>query len=454
MRSFLVCLCLTLAACRSVPVFNSRDVVDTRYELALAVMRSNPPAIDKDRSVLVTNRAVVEDDHFTFDPRPTPLGEPAQPWAFPKLLKDAFVRAGFPASSAEQNFKRMVDELTKPLVSQCGPEEAEQRGFVNFTQEWTKIDASTSLNNVPLRLLAILNRLDKARISTDPSCPVSDSGHFGLSGGELRFEFGGIDAAGKVTEVAFILEYPMKCLSKAQFGSLAVSWAGLPPIAQTANYTIALSTVIATMFANSSGELRFRSLTRPDVGGFWSVAQYQLAPSIPLNAHVLDRQICGRRTQVSDTPNPDCSHDPDVIDFVSKTVPIDADEYDVPAPLAVRRTLIGKADPFSVPPGTLTEDRRHRVALNLCVGCHVSETGNDGLHIQNRNRRAASAISKFLSGSAKTNLKPGCQRPPVTYTYADLDRRVEFLQAVLALNTGQATDAEWRAKLKTITQEH
>ena len=77
--------------------------------------------------------------------------------------------------------------------------------------------------------------------------------------------------------------------------------------------------------------------------------------------------------------------------------------------------------------GINNNDARHKLALNTCSGCHLSETGAGFLHVGNRSLGSPSVLSGFLTGTSILD--------PVDFTtprkFNDLKRRARDLSILL-----------------------
>src|SRR5690606_703542 len=77
--------------------------------------------------------------------------------------------------------------------------------------DWPRVDGALDLSRAPVRLLAIVNRLDLRDVA---------DGH----AGEGRFVFGVTDSSGAPTEFTLILEYALPASSSADVLDWANRW--------------------------------------------------------------------------------------------------------------------------------------------------------------------------------------------------------------------------------------
>jgi hypothetical protein len=106
---------------------------------------------------------------------------------------------------------------------------------------WPRVDGALDLAAAPVRLLAIVNRLDLRDLSRGQA-------------GEGRFVFGVTDSAGQATPFTIILEYRLPASSEAEVLEWANLWHGLNGLAPgSAEYNAALE-VITERFAGDNAD--------------------------------------------------------------------------------------------------------------------------------------------------------------------------------------------------------
>lgn len=373
----------------------------------------DPPAalISAPHSLLVNTQSVVEDPTRTFDPC-TGVGNPNGAWTFNTLMTNIAnpsLTGIDPAVFVEKWMATWDNATTVNTFSVL------QRPAVitQILDQWPRLgDGRLNLKKSPMRLLAIVNRIDLRKNST-----------YGGDGGEGRFVFGVLDPnTCAQRQFTVILEYGLPFHQCSEIRDFGTQWKDLDTLtlgsvaynaalqAITDQFTganaepskpngSAINQVRSNEFLNSPWELREFHL--PTAGGF-----LKLAPTV-LTPHRATYNIGGPLNA-------------NLATFINtNAADILADDYDVPLTFLGDPFLTGTAlNPNIAPsgawqaPGISLNDARNQFSLNTCDACHGSETQTQFLHIRPRNLGSESLVSQFLAGT-------GTVTSPTTFTMPD-----------------------------------
>jgi hypothetical protein len=324
------------------------------------------------------------------------------------------VRTGFTADAGDARrgiwtFKHLVEQLAP------SPEEAPAMverilGTFNETQSingflvqprpgmkatildpWPRKDGKLDLERAPLRLLAIVNRIDLR--------------HLGLgNAGEGRFVFGFLDPFGFPLEATLILEYALPASTEADVHAWADGWhaLGALPFPSEA-YNSALGELTARftgrgVFPARPGENALNTLRTNEIAlgnnGLWELREF-----------TMDGTGILRPDTIKLTPDrPSFDRSAELAAFINANEEaIVKEEHDVPALLNGKAFLAGSVfnDLSSWDaPGIINPEARHKFALNTCNGCHsAQEAGVAFLQISNRFPGQEAGLSGFLTGT-------------------------------------------------------
>ncbi len=227
-----------------------------------------PPTIFKERSLLITALSVVEDPVRTFNPC-TGVGNPNGAWTFKTLMK-GMANQTFTGITAKEFTKHLVRRWTvdttingelvrnrasraitffiKPWIDKARGTTLPTVTLANWQSLWDGISQDNLLNNAPMKLTAIVNRLDLR-------------GNFGYGGsannsGETRFIYSvirnstvGGACRDSISNSGFdgfniIAEYGNKQTSCAAVKAYALQWANLSTmVLGSAAYNAALEVI-------------------------------------------------------------------------------------------------------------------------------------------------------------------------------------------------------------------
>ena len=393
----------------------------------------------RDNSLMITNTSVVEDKTRTYDPCMNPKGNPNGVWSFKTLV--ANMANGF--STPEQFLTNWVDNFlfsvntlpsTDATTNRLPSKERLIRAWLkncNITLPLTGLpatwqtDVQLKAEEFPVRLLAIVNRLDLR----------GNSGYGGFSNaGEGRFVFCFVDSNAGCTNgnngpgtMTFILEYGVPISNCAALQTYATKWWNL----RTGISNTILESITNTFTATNANPARpnksalnhFRtndflsasvnlSLNPWDIRDFEIDATTHKLKIIHPNKEPMERSN-GFGFPPSFNVIPDPAKQTALVAFVNGlpiTLANPSPPYTIPSPLegihAPMRILpSGTHTPPSryhwrgiTTPNVMIPINRREFSLNTCSGCHKGETRNDFTHIRPRNASVASKLSGFMNG--------------------------------------------------------
>jgi hypothetical protein len=273
-----------------------------------------------------------------------------------------------------------------------------------------RTDGSLDMTQPPMRLLAIVNRMD-----------LRDANR----AGEGRFVFGVLDG-GFETQFTVILEYslPLEVMTEAEW---ADAWHALGAFApSTVAYRSALQS-ITDAFAGPDV-----SPAMPNGSAISQVRTNEIHLSSPweLREHRLNAAGRLRIRTVALTPRNNLNNTARLRDFINaNTEAILAGTHTVPNIFQGVRFRGGRVTndiDFWSAAGINDPEARHLFSLNTCNGCHGAETNTGFLHVNPRSPGQVSTLSGFLTGIDVSDPVNGTIR-----NFNDLARRADALESLL-----------------------
>jgi hypothetical protein len=295
------------------------------------------------------------------------------------------------------------------------------------------------MEKAPLRLLAIVNRVDKGAVRL-----------FGEgTGGELRFVFGVLDSdpsrspwgsychslnvptvqpQSEFQNSTVILEYAVDkpALDWAR-GWRDLTLAGPP---SNASYRTALQTLTDSVVkagagaalnrANKSALIRLRTNTSVD-GVNWSLREFKISGGVlvpdtvkqtPADSFITDSKVLAQYVNTNGT------------DIIAETNRVP--NFYLSGPFLGGQALNFSGGKFWSSIWIGDSLARHKFSLNTCNGCHSSETGTFFAHVMSRERNEEAPLSGFLTGITVSDPVTGEQR-----SFNDLDRRMNAMSTLL-----------------------
>ena len=363
------------------------------------------------RELMVKHVSVVDDPiRTTFN---GPPGDPrAAAWTFGKLMQDMAPTPADAPAFATQLFSTWL--TSQPVNSHSVAARTQMQSLV--LDAWPKNpDGTLDLTQSPLRLLAIVNRMDLRNLSAGRA-------------GEGRFVFGVLGLFGEPLEFTVILEYLLPASTEADVLDWASSWHALGQLPFPSEAYNAALQVITTRFAG-----RNAAPGRPNGSALSQLRTNEIALEFPWELREFTIAPTGQLQPATVKLTPDGSFDQSftLADFVNaNAADIIAETHTVPELFAGAPFLGGSSFNFLQAwraPGILDNEARHKFSLNTCNGCHgAEETGTPFLHVFPRNPGTEAALSGFLTGT--TVFDPETFEPR---SFNDLGRRKLDLQGLV-----------------------
>jgi hypothetical protein len=366
------------------------------------------------RELLMRDLSVVEDPTRTASPEAPGNGA----WSFAALMQQLAPSPAQAPAMVESMFQTWLSAQTINTFNV--PARTQMQSVV--LGPWPRLaNGQLDLTKAPLRLLAIVNRLDLRDVANGRA-------------GEGRFVFGVHDASGFPLEFTIILEYALPARNTDDVMSWANQWHALGSLPfPSAQYNAALE-ALTTRFAgrnaapglpNGSALLRLRT-NEIALGSQWELREFRISPTTGML----------EPAPVELTPDTNFMFEsPLVADFVNQNeAAVLQEKHVVPAQFEGQAFLGGNS--FNNlnawrSSGITNPEARFRFSLNTCNGCHSSEeTGTPFLQINPRSQGSVSFLSGFMTGITIADPVTGVSR-----TLNDLGRRNADLKAVVCGGT-------------------
>lgn len=364
------------------------------------------------RELLIRDLSVVEDPIRTVSG-----GSPDDPrsgvWTFERLMQDM--------APAPEQAPAMVEQLLRTWLSDqtvntftVAPRD---RLSSLVLDGWPRVNGALDLSRAPVRLLAIVNRLDVRNLQ---------KGH----AGEGRFVFGVLDRDGEQLPFTLIFEYRLPATTESDVLAWAQRWHALGQLPfPSEQYNAALQQV-TSLFAgrgaepgrvngSALGQLRTNENALEII---WELREFKLSAATgmlvpsPVELTPDDAFIAGSSV-LADYVN---EHEASIL----------VERHEVPASFR-GQSFLGGASRNNLrawtAPGIRNPEARHRFSLNTCNGCHSSaETGTAFLHVFPRDPNQVAPLSGFMTGMFVRDPQTGVPR-----IFNDLGRRNADLKAVV-----------------------
>ena len=404
----------------STPIFDGPELVGTRaIDFAIDPSRVRfldpVPAFDVKRTLLVTDLGVVEDPARTFNPCAS-TGTAMGKWTFGDLMSQI---ANQPATGSDPA-DLVLDWLglwnTVPIVNGFGS--PRRAGIADLIANWPRVAATGKLDlaRAPLKLLAIVNRID---LAGNPS--------YGRVGGaEGRFVFGVLGPNCTALQFTVILEYGVPRRTCGALRDWALAWEALDAMAPgSAAYNAALE-ALTEQFARANadpGKPAGSALDQLRTDEVSLVASIQEAPQWELREFALQPTPAGirlRQATVKQTPDErfnaerEGARSADLATWINANqAAILAETHTVPdaLPFPPGDSFLAASTlnffnlingnhhrDFWTANGILSNEARHRFSRNTCNGCHGEETRTAFLHINRAGFGTEATLSGFLTG--------------------------------------------------------
>jgi hypothetical protein len=322
----------------------------------------------------------------------------------------------------------------------------------NLINAWPKrSDGKLDLAKAPLRLSAIVNRIDLA----------SNFAYGAGSGAEGRFVFTvvtGTQPNCTAQPATVIFEYGVPIHTCAKLKSWAQQWLNLQNLPLgSPSYNAALE-AITDQFAAANADpskpngsalnqLRTNEIA---LAPPWELREFQITPNHQLTTVTVKQTPERSDTTQGGLPPLFFQNGPKnalLVTWInSHAAAIAANHYTVPNTLPGNIPFLGGSSPNNIDfwnatsntPQIVSEKVRHEFSLNTCDACHGAETQNSFRHIV-QGVTGPATLSGFLTGTTVTvPVSPSTQTipsgPNPMYMYNDLLRRAQVLSQIATKN--------------------
>jgi hypothetical protein len=408
-----------------------------KSELPAEVLNNHVSFAEK--ALLIRGTDVVDSTDFQSDPAYSNSG----PWSFASVIDRAFRRSGTAPEAVQGKIQEWAATPSPEL-----------RLLVKF---WKAVDPKLkSVNKIPLRLLAVVNRIDLATMSCGPGK---------IGGAEVRFVYAGIPQPPEKPFFTGIVEFVLPCMSKADFQTMGAEWISLAS-EPSSTYLQQLERILDRRTSQASS-VRVRVNGKQEAT--WNLGQFGV------NAQGIVRQGADRQPDQTKVLYNCADRNTDFNEFVKSSLNsiLNSNYVFTGQTFGTNIGTIIGATPSVLTLANLivnsvkTDEARFSLSLNSCTGCHGWETvrkadDNDVApfdHVKYRPYRQQSLLSNFLTGTETGNPGVGLWtvQPPVLSQcnppqasarhYNDLLRRHLYLYILGSLDPN-AADQVWADALK------
>jgi hypothetical protein len=434
------------------PVFRGRELVEMRKfefiepeviararDLSLAISIQDavinvppPPGFDPAGTLVVTDLSVVQDPTRTYDVCGN-TGNPNGAWTFNTLMTNMANPSATGVDPADFVEDWLQSWNTTHTINGF-PVPARNRINTRVLNAWPRINGKLDLSRSPMRLLAIVNRVDLRRSAFGPP-RYGGGGGTPVDAGEGRFVFGVIDRSSDggcgAMEFTVILEYGVPINQCSAIRDYAGQWMALDGIGLgSPAYNSALEAITDQFTAAGAapGKINGSAINqvRTNEVALVGYRNIDLSPiearrpiePIPLEGPWEMREFHLRQNgmlqivSTRDTPHHTWNNTSLLANYINTAPGVANGSHTVPLTWLGSNFLTGSTIYSSVAdsavwnaPGVDLE-RRHQFSLKTCSGCHAGEARDNAngdhtsfVHIAPRDFNAESALSKFLVGN-------------------------------------------------------
>ena len=438
-----------------------------------------PPLVDPENALMITDLDVVANPAFTYDPCDTDGRgndiDPDAPYSFKTLITN-LNDENLPGRPSDQQFVHnwLVQWMNTVVVNNFNIQA--RQGIVDYFPGWDGVNASTlDLNRLPLRLLAVVNRIDLSSISAYGNSSANKPG-------EIRFVFGLLDMnpatgacigngiANGINQMTAIFEYRDATNSCASLRNLANDWINLnngvnngsAPLGSP-QYMSALKAITDTVTvqgANKLNQLRTNDFAFDGRGRFlpwelrefvYNTSTFSLEPATikqtpdfrqyrgffnpgaaTLADYVLTAAVEPGKELLCDAHSVPLSFNgqpflgANTLYSVNTSWPVNFSLSSLSPPTTYpqcyKKSYIPGTE-VGIPPNIVMEiEMRHKLSLNACDDCHAQETGTFFTHISPETR----VLSGFLTGIEVVDPSPS----NIKREFNDLVRRNQVMSGI------------------------
>ena len=389
----------------TVPVFEGRQKVAERQILLPESIGSDDivqlrpmgiaEAIDPEKSLVIRDTRVVEDQNRTFNPctgRGTQMGV----WTFGHLMQQMANRSATkikPQKFVKQWLKQWEkDQVVNGLVV---PRRTRIRSLI--IDPWLQASGGTGkqldLAKAPFRLLAIVNRVD-----------LRDNSASG-NAGEARFVFGALGPGCQPLEFTVIFEFGIQRSDCQAVKDWARQWLDLGSLELgSPGYNAALEEITEQFVragadqskpnGSALNQLRTNEIS---LSNQWELREFKLSAEGAL-----------KQVTVKMTPDLNFNRTAVLTSFINANqADILADRHVVPDQFPAGSSFLAGS---ALMPGRVfwdnpttglfiaSREARHKFSLQTCNGCHQGETDTDFTHIKPAPFGFPAGLSGFMTG--------------------------------------------------------
>lgn len=403
-------------------VSSTPDVEPDDYTIPLFAMENSPPfsflqssvtysvvggpcSVRTGRELMVTDLGVVEDPVRT---------APGGAWSFGRLMENMAPTPAQAPAMVEQMLRTWLADQT--VNGQVIPARPAMQDLVLSSFPRTE-NGELDLGRAPVRLLAIVNRIDLRDLSKGDA-------------GEGRFVFGVLDPNGRQTQFTLIFEYKVPASTPQDIIDSANRWHALGTVAP-AGYNAALQAITdrftghnaAPGRVNGSALAQFRT-NEIALSGIWQLREFHLSAATGML----------EPATLALTPNLDFNNTSVLADYINANeTSIVAEQHVVPEVFAGQPfqtgSVLNELNGWDAP-GVNNPEARQKFSVNTCNGCHSSrETNTTFLQVNPRDPGQPSFLAPFLTGTVVFDSQAGVFR-----SFNDLRRRNGDLHLLICPN--------------------
>lgn len=388
---------------------------------------------DVDKELIIRHIPVVEDARTT--------GRGA--WTFANLMEQMVPAVPGDVASEQRAASVMVEEMlntwstTQNMQGTTTPVPTRANMKTLILDKWPRIGTNLDLTRAPLRLLAIVNRIDIRNL---------DKGH----AGEGRFVFGVVNPDNNLPRsFTIILEYRLPARTPADVRQWARLFHDLGAITDPAAYNTALQAITDRFTKRGADPVLLTGTPNPLATGnaLNQLRTNELSLSFPweLRQFALVKNATNtvslKPVPVTQEPQQSFNNTATLANYITaNSAKVLKGTHEVGTSFVNNGVTVSPFQAGSAlnnpttwnAPG-IANNLRFAFAVNTCSGCHSPETETSFTHIKIRSAGEPSELSTFIKGG-------GTKINPLTgQTFNDLARRRDDLKDVLSCRAGAIT---------------